>query len=231
MKKEKELKTIYLDLIDRQQREKWEGLQESLQETLAEISLATNQTFSTVEELEEISEDWLTKQIETSRTNLSKVLGAGCFIPPDISWQFAENYHKIRRKCLPLVDSFSNTLEYIKEKGVGIYFNGNVPYLNESDVERKVKEAATQTLTETQREGWKYVSAIVNALNNLRSWERANKMKPGNILKLLSENNYGNTLRGVDNFDIDPKSFFQHIGLGNMFRREEETLNKVPFDD
>ena len=197
--KKNELTTIYLANVAKDEKDKWHDFEYYFQEDVKALSKEINIKFSTAEEIAEISPEWLEKQIDQSRKNLTGVLGAGCFVPAAIAKQFDDNYNAIKRTCTPLAESIMSEWQHLAKRGVGITIDEDgVPHLNPNDVQRCIDQAATKTFTDKQKEGWGYLSAVTKALNNLRLWEKAQKLLPSQISTILSEANHANKLKGED---------------------------------
>ena len=228
--KKNELTTIYLDSVAREEKNKWKDFEFYFQENVTALSKHINTKFSTAEQIAEIAPEWLEKQIEQSRKNLTGVLGAGCFVPAAIAKQFNDNYNAIKRTCTPIAESIMSEWLHLTNRGVAITIDENgVPHLNPNDVQRCIDEAATRTFTEKQKEGWGYLSAVTKALNNLRLYEKAQKLIPSQIITLLSEANHAHKLNGEDTFTITPAAFYHAIAYGRILR--PETTDEAPFDE
>ena len=124
----KELPKSYFrqDVAEKEQGN-WNERQASLQKSVQELSELMNTTFSSVEQLEGVTPEWLEDQISKSESNLRTVLGAGTFIPAGISKQFAEKYEEIRSKAAGPVEHIVTMLAYLKENGISLKMDRAVP--------------------------------------------------------------------------------------------------------
>ena len=210
-------KSVFLEDVARREKEKWEGIQSTLQKSVSELSELMNMTFGKVEDLEAVSIEWLNAQIEQSRKNLKSVLGAGSFIPKGISKQFDENYNDIREKAAQPVEGIVNTLVFLKEHGVSIKIDSHGrPWLNEKEVKAKVEASANYTFPDSQREAYTYLQAIVEAIVSLRKYEKEKNLERCDIGSVI--NSIASDGTGKNGLNLKPEKFFSLIAYGRILK-------------
>ena len=212
-------KTYFLENTANDLREKWERRQEAFQNAVATLCELTNTTFTSADQLEAVNIDWVNKQISRSQQSLKSILGAGCFIPAGISKQFETNYKEIRDRISGPVNTISAIMKSLKDDGIKVKVDSKGrPWFDEKDVKAIVDKAATYTFPDVHREGYQYVQKVIEALNELRRFEKANGFAPSNIMTVLGNCNYFNkNSKGKDTFDMSDEQFFRAYAHGILF--------------
>lgn len=220
----KELPKSYFrqDVAEKEQGN-WNECQASLQKSVQELSELMNTTFSSVEQLEGVTPEWLEDQISKSESNLRTVLGAGTFIPAGISKQFAEKYEEIRSKAAGPVEHIVTMLAYLKENGISLKMDSKGrPWLNEKEVKAKIEETATYRFTESDKEAYPYFAAVFESINELLKFERAKNYVPCEIKEILSNADAAKVIGQRNLLDLNAEYFFTLKAWGKILRPQEQ---------
>ena len=220
----KELPKSYFrqDVAEKEQGN-WNERQASLQKSVQELSELMNTTFSSVEQLEGVTPEWLEDQISKSESNLRTVLGAGTFIPAGISKQFAEKYEEIRSKAAGPVEHIVTMLAYLKENGISLKMDSKGrPWLNEKEVKAKIEETATYRFTESDKEAYPYFAAVFESINELLKFERAKNYVPCEIKEILSNADAAKVIGQRNLLDLSAEYFFTLKAWGKILRPQEQ---------
>ena len=204
--------SLFIPMKEKTAREKFESMEKTLQKYVARISELRNVKFSSVEQLEGITHEWLESEIKKSKDNLSQVFGAGGFIPQGIASQFNDEYDKVRSECDQPISGVQEHLSKCKQIGISLTVDAyGVPH-----VEALVSKESTRMFTDAEKGLYPLLVTLFETMNDIHRYEAAMGAEPSNLPSVIGEHVSGEKVKGKTVYDFTPEDYVSLLNWGRV---------------
>lgn len=216
--------TLFDDATAKAKRDKLELEQSKLQKSVAFLSEALSLKFTTVQQLETLSPEWLEDEIKSSVDNVKMMFGSGVgFLPGKfLSDTLLPQYNTMRKECAEPLEVIRIGLEFCKKNNITIVFDNNgLPWYDGKDIDRVVNDAGTYTFSDDERDFYKIIASIFDKMDKLRDFEKEHNVTPCDLQGIINERMQVNLVEGKG-YCMQPKDYFNLRRYGKVLSKKTE---------